>query len=471
MRFFLFLYQLVLLIVVARGFLHRKKPTNVTSGDNLVQANVKIYSNLAEIIQPLGKLPLEFPHDEWSNIRPDSITLVGTNVTVKQQTITEKKNSLKNAQVYIRSPSSSSTETKFIKATVVDEARNLVKFIDKDISKEPVYGTVSFDQIFHDLEPPQTKYYVNFSYDTSDAVYVSYLRGNLNWKTLYQLYLFDEPKTPRLTAMAEIRNDAQSSIDIEHAELLGGDINLSMYAQSSAYTQASSHQYYTMPAMSAKGPPGAFDSSGPAVKPAEEIAGLYVFPIDQPFSIDGKTSYLIPMFRPTVTVERFGLISKYFYGGAGNTNGKAQRSYRLKSDRFLSSGNCILRESDRLVGETSLPNLAANDKHVFSIGEDSDIVYKENITLVSKRTESPPPRSSIDSQTKTEAVYTVSVSFKNFTKGRAVKVQYEQQIPGRSLELTKPNALFTQDGSTVKAEVTLLGGDEKVLSYKFTVVT
>lgn len=470
MKSVLFLYQLALLIIVTSGFLHRKKPGNVTTDDNLFLANVKIYSNLAEIIQPLGKLPLEFSAEDWYNIRADSVTLVGTNVTVKQQTITEKKKSLNNVQVHVRSPTSSNTETKFVRATVIDENRNLVKIVDKDISKDPIYLTVPLDQVLHDSEPPQSKFYVNFTYDTSEAVYVSYLRSNLNWKTLYQLYLFDEPKAPNLVAMAEIRNDAQSKVDIEHAELLGGDINLQMASSQPIYmAEATSQRYY---AAAPGAPQVAYDASGPTIKQAEEVAGLYVFPIDQSFSIDGKTSYLLPMFRPQVTIERYGLISKNFYGSAGSTTGKAQRTYRLQADRFLSRGNCIIRESDRLVGEATLPNLAAKDKHVFSIGQDNDIVYKENVTLVSTNTlNDSPRRGSIDAQTRTQSVYNVNLSIKNFKKGRAVKVAYEQQVYGKSVDLSTPNALFKQEGSTIKTEVTLSGGDEKLLTYKFTVIT
>jgi hypothetical protein len=107
--------MLTILIVRGNGFLNEKKPTTATSDDHRVLANVKIYSNLAEIVQPLGKLPLEFSADDWSDIRSDSVTLVGSNVNVTQQTITEKKKSLNNARVYVRSPSSSNTETKFSK--------------------------------------------------------------------------------------------------------------------------------------------------------------------------------------------------------------------------------------------------------------------------------------------------------------------------------------------------------------------
>ena len=106
----------------------------------------------------------------------------------------------------------------------------------------------------------------------------------------------------------------------------------------------------------------------------EEVAGLDVFPIDQPLTIEGKSNYLMAMFRPQVTVERYGSIRKSFFGGAGISLGKGQRSYRLSSDRFLSRGNCLVREFDHLVGETQLPDLAANDKQEFSIGQDADIV-------------------------------------------------------------------------------------------------
>ncbi|CAF3891315.1 unnamed protein product [Rotaria sp. Silwood1] len=110
-------------------------------------AKVKIYSNLAEIIQPLGELPLEFSAEDWSNIRSDSLTLIGSNVTVTRQTITEKKNSLNNHLIYVRSPSSSQTETKFLQATMIDENINLVQLIDNNISQEPIFFTVPSDHI------------------------------------------------------------------------------------------------------------------------------------------------------------------------------------------------------------------------------------------------------------------------------------------------------------------------------------
>ncbi|CAF3322988.1 unnamed protein product [Rotaria sp. Silwood1] len=466
MKCFLLLCLLAIHTLSIHGLLDsfRKKPIASTS-DLRVLANVKIYSNLAEIIQPLGKLPIEFSSDDWNNIRSDSVTLVGNNVTITQQTLTEKKKSLNNAQVYVRAPSSSNTETKFVKATMIDEKHNLVKIIDKDVSKEPIFFTAQPDHIVYENEPPQTKYYVNFTYDTSDAVYLSYLRSNLNWKTRYQLNLFENVKPATLIAMADIRNDGQSKVDIESAELLGGDINLQMYGvyQYMPTSYAKVSDSYSEAAGGMAGPP-----PPPSVGQGEEVSGLYVFAISEPISIDAKTNYLLPMFRPRVTVERYASISKYFYG-AGNVNGKAERAYRLSSDRFLSSGNCIIRESDRLVGETSLPDIAAKNKHEFSVGKDADIVYKENATLVSSYTTNVTTSYYSVKQTRTQSTYDLALTLKNY-KNRPVNIEYQQRFHGQSLKLMKSTTNFTQDGSTIKATFTLASGEEKTTSYKFEVV-
>jgi hypothetical protein len=459
---------LLLQFLTAHALLHQKKASLANTTDHHVLSNVKIYSNLAEIIQLLGKLPLEFSAEDWSDIRADSITLVGSNVNVTQQTITEKKKSLNNVQVYVRSPTSSNTETKFVKATMIDENRNLVKLTDKDISKEPIFLTVQPDHIVYDEEPSQSKYYVNFTYDTTDAVHISYLRSNLNWKTRYQLSLFEESKSPILIAMADIRNDGKSRIDIEHAELLGGDINLRMFEQQrSEKYELREHAVMYAPANArfSTAPPI------PLISRGEEVAGLYVFSINQPFSIDGKTNYLLPMFRPQITVERYGLIRKSFFGGAGSSTGKAQRSYRLSSDRFLSRGNCILREYDRLVGETLLPDLAAKDKHEFSIGQDADIVYKENVTLISARTYNETLRpGSKEVEERTQSVYHINLLFKNFKKNRPIQVEYKSEVYARSVKLMTNNVGFVQDGSVIKSTMTLSPNEEKLLSFKIEVV-
>ena len=315
---------LVLLIVLC---------TNANKND--VSSTVRIYHNLAEILQPLGKLPLEFTEEDWQQIRSDSITLLGENLNISLQTITTKKKSLNGTDIYIRSPiSSDKMTTKLIKAILIDENNYLVKIRDPSIADENLYFTIPYDQIYYREEPVKSKYYVDFKYRSSDSnVFVSYLRLNLQWQTQYQLHLYENQSD--LIAMANIRNDAISSIAIDQAELIGGDIQLQMQMQpfrkSRFGMQPQAQSRISAMQMD-------FDevANGPTIEQAKELAGVYVFPINQPFTIDAKTNYLLPMFRPRVTIERYGSISKTF--SAVSMTGKAQRSYRLKSDRYLSQG-------------------------------------------------------------------------------------------------------------------------------------
>ncbi|CAF4280394.1 unnamed protein product [Rotaria sp. Silwood2] len=128
-------------VIAGNGFLIQRKHIKSSFNRNRSNANVKIYANLAEVTQPIRSLPIEFSVKDWSDIHSDSLT---------QQSIIGKKKSLNIAQVNVRALSSSNTETKFIKATMIDETRNLVKLIDKDISKEPIFFTTQSDHIVYD---------------------------------------------------------------------------------------------------------------------------------------------------------------------------------------------------------------------------------------------------------------------------------------------------------------------------------
>ena len=305
---------------------------------NNVSSTVRIYSNLAEVIQPLGKLPLEFSEDDWNNIRSDSITLLGEHVNITLQTITEKKKSFNGTEVYIRSPVSvDKTAVKLIKGILIDEINNLVKIRDPSIADEQsLYLTVPYDQIYYLEEPTKPKYYVYFKYLSFHSnVFVSYLRSNLHWQTQYQLNLYGDNND--LIAMANIRNDGKSPVPIEQAELIAGDINLQMqqFDNRPHPTSRFDNEFRSQAQLSSL-EMIAVNAAEPTVEQSKELAGLYIFPINKPFIINAKTNYLLPMFRPHVTVERYASISKIF--SPVSMTGKAQRCYRLKSDRYLSQG-------------------------------------------------------------------------------------------------------------------------------------
>jgi hypothetical protein len=307
---------------------------------NKVPSIVRIYSNLAEIIQPLHKLPLEFSDEDWHHIRPDSITLIGEHVNITLQTITEIKNVLNNTEIYIRSPiASNKTGIKLIKATLVDQIHNLVKIQDDSIvERQTLYFTVPSDQIYHLQEPIKSRHYVNFKYiaDPNSKVFVSYLQSYVHWRTQYQLNLHNDEND--LIVTANIRNDGKSPIVIDQGELIGGDINLQTPHQHEGSFRRSRFSSESAPLgamqMALQDSDSAADE--PTVEQGSELTGLYVFPITKPFTINSTTNYLLPMFHPEVSVDRYGLISKSFL--PVSNSGKAQRSYRLKSNRYLSQG-------------------------------------------------------------------------------------------------------------------------------------
>ena len=120
-----------------------------------------------------------------------------------------------------------------------------------------------------------------------------------------------------------------------------------------------------------------------------------------------------------------------------------------------------------LLGETSLPNLAAKNKHEFAIGQDGDIVYKENATLISINNFN---TAGNQFKTQTRSTYQISLLLKNFKKNRSVKIEYEQRLHGTAVKLIPPNTDFTQEISAIKHKTTLAANDEKLLSYQVKII-
>ncbi|CAF1398211.1 unnamed protein product [Adineta ricciae] len=432
---------------------------------------IRIYSNLAEVIRTVDKLPLEFTNEEWRDIRSDSLWIFGKNVTVTSQTVSEKRKLMDGAKIYIRSPlSSEKNGIQLIKAVLVDEKRDLVKVEDPSIAtNEPLYFTVRKEDMYRIDEPLEPKFTVNFTYTNPEKtqLFLSYLQSNIVWKTQYRLALYDDFSD--LSAMASISNNGESPISVDQGELISGDINLEIsnlqFDPPLRKPRLSEMKFF---AFSDDSDIAATESVPPSVGQSHELAGLYVFPINKPFSVDVKSTYILSMFHPKTTIDRYGFISKSF--STQLTQGKAQRAYRLRSDRFLSEGSCMIREHDRIVGQTTIPNLAAKDKYEFAIGEDVDIVYKENVKLVSSKqfnetnsiiinpnVQQDSLRKSVEITLRTRFVYEIHLEIENF-KNRPVKVEYEQNgfFAYQSIKMLQTNKHhFIQESSTIKSNMTI----------------
>ncbi|CAF0941648.1 unnamed protein product [Didymodactylos carnosus] len=443
----------------------KDKKSNVTTTDSSIV--VKIFSNFAEIVRKISssELPVEFSDEEWNELRADTITLYGPSIDVTSQTISEKKKSMNGEKIYVRR--SNGDKIDVVEAVMIDEKKNLVQ----DTSKKR-YFTVGSDQIEHISTPPTNKHVVSFTYKPKPLVsdqqwYLTYLRSNLNWKTRYNL-LLDEQKS-QLISLADIRNDGEKSLTIESAELFGGDINIQVRPSRHDHWAYANHYPRLGRVDTDLGDTRAKISSAPTISRPEELAGLYVYNIDKPFTIESKTNYILPMAKPTIKVDRFCSIAKSFH--ATNNRGKAQRSYRLHSDQFLTKGNAIIRESDHLVGEANWPDIAANDDYDFSIGEDPDVTYKENVTRLSSKIldESAAKRLSGKQYyvglIVTQSLYEINLQLKNFKK-RPIKLEYTQRFHGSKQFTVQEKGAFTQEGNEIHGHFTLPANKEKDYKYK-----
>jgi hypothetical protein len=252
---------------------------------------------------------------------------------------------------------------------MIDEKRNLVQdLIDN------TYYILSEDRIRYFTIPFQQNYLVDFVVNTlpNEQIYLRYLQNNIKWKVQYDLLLDNNDTNAILQAYADIRNNGNSLLTIDFAELISGDINLKPSA-----TNGNGVNNGYLSNAGAFAPQGGTSSS---ISNPEELVGVYVFSINETFILDPKSNYILPMFRPIINIERYGLIEKYF--SSIDNSGNAQRAYRLRAEEnYLPEGQVFIRESDRLVGETTWTDFAVNETNEFNLGEDVDLQYFEYIQL------------------------------------------------------------------------------------------
>ena len=121
--------------------------------------------------------------------------------------------------------------------------------------------------------------------------------------------------------------------------------------------------------------------------------------------------------------------------------------------------------------------MAANNQYEFSVGEDADIVYKENVTLVSSNmfneTESI-KKTSLNRNlsptifiTRTHYTYEIYIQIKSF-KNHSVNIEYEQKglHSYHTMKLKNDGKQqFIQDGSTIKSNMILKANTSEIYSY------
>ncbi|CAF3424576.1 unnamed protein product [Rotaria sp. Silwood1] len=425
--------------------------------------HIQIYDNIAEISQPISSndLPVIFSQQEWYDIRSDSIRLVGKYVNVRAQIMSFNRTSLNGQKIMIKRNLNNDTYTEGI---MIDEIRNLVRdLIDN------TYYTVTNDRIRYLSIPPISKYSVDFVLETytNEQLYLRYLQSNIKWKVRYDLLLESNNTDSILQAYADIRNDGRSSLTINCAELISGDVNIQSspindYINGEAAGIGSVDSVFSQPGLLSPSSDANGDSA-PNISDAEELIGVYIFSINETFTLDPRSNYILPMFRPIIDIERYGSIEKYF--SSTDNRGNAQRAYRLRvEETFLPRGQVFIRESDRLVGETYWPDLASNETNEFNLGQDADLRYIEYVQLNSRR-----KVYQTNGNRFVLLTYTIDLRLINH-KQRSMNVEYRLRFTSQSnltLKENTANNLLQLDGSSIIGTFSLNPNDEQKFKFTF----
>ncbi|UJR25362.1 hypothetical protein I4U23_006712 [Adineta vaga] len=421
--------------------------------------HIQIFDNIAEILQPISPfdLPISYSQEEWNDIRTDSFRLIGEYIHIQAQILSYNRTSSNGQNILIQRHLQNDTYTS---AIMIDETRYLIHdLIDN------TYYIISPDRIRYLSIPSTRKYLVDFVFDTNheEQLYLRYLQNNIKWKVQYDLLLEINDTDSVLQAYADIRNDGNSLLMIDSAELIAGDVKIrssSSYFSSSYDTYAASDTSagaFGQAVMSVTTPAPVMISQG------EELAGVYIFTINDTFILDPHSNYILPMFRPTIDVERYGSIDKYFR--SADNRGNAQRAYRLRvPDIYLPKGRVFVRESNRLVGETTWADYSANETNEFNLGEDPDLQFQETIQLVSRR-----QAYEANGYRFILSTYTMNLRLIN-NKNRSMNFEYRLRFSSQDNLTLKENTnenLLQVDGSAIFGIFQLNSNDEQELKFTF----
>jgi hypothetical protein len=425
------------------------------SNDTENGIHIQIFNNIAEITQPISlfDLPKTFTQNEWNDIRSDSFRLIGDYIRIYSQITSYNKTSLDGQKILIQRSSNNDTLTE---AIMIDERQYLIHdLIDK------TYYVISPDRIRYLSNPSVQNYFVDFMYDTNhvEQLYLRYLQNNIKWKVRYDLLLEMNDTDSILQAYADIRNDGSSTLMIDYAELISGDVNIRS-STSSYYDNNGSGSFAG--AVNQVGSAVAA-SPAPMVAQGEELAGIYIFPINETFILDARSNYILPMFRPIIDIERYGIIDNYFR--RIDNRGTAQRAYRLRvPDKYLPKGQVFIRESNRLVGEVFWSDHSANETNEFNLGDDPDLQYTEYVQLNSRR-----QSYEANGYRFTLSTYTINLHLIN-NKKRVINFEYHLRFPSQDNLTLKENTndnLLQIDGSTISGVFQLEANDEQEIKFTF----
>ncbi|CAF3401223.1 unnamed protein product [Rotaria socialis] len=422
---------------------------------------IQIFDNIAEISRPISAsdLPIIYFQAEWNDIRSDSLRLIGDDVNIQAQIISYNRTSSNGQKIFVQR---STTNDTYTDAIMIDDTRNLIHDL-----VDNTYYTVASERIRYLSIPSERHYSVNFVFQTENVeqLYLRYLQNNIKWKVHYDLLLEMNDTDSNLQAYADIQNDGSSSLTIDSAELISGDVNIrsSSSGSSQYFTNNFPSPSYDAPQSGIYQQAGPVTTTAPTIAPSRELAGIYVFSINETFILNPQANYILPIFRPTIDIERYGLIEKYFR--SMDNRGHARRAYRLRvPNTYLPKGQVFVRESNRLVGEIYWSDHSPNETNEFNLGEDPDLQYTEYVQLNSRR-----QAYEANGFRFILSTYTINLNLVN-NKKRPINIEYRLRFFSQDNLTLKENTndnVLQLDGSTISGIFNLNENRNQEIQFTF----
>ncbi|AZI42563.1 hypothetical protein EHF33_07235 [Deinococcus psychrotolerans] len=367
--------------------------------------DLRIYQNFGEVRTPVTAsataFQVDLPDSAWSNLIPGTLDLEGLPYTqAVQMRGVSWLTSLEGKTVTLREANFAGPD-KTQTVTLVRAADLLIK----DASGQ--YRNVAYSQLSFPTLPPlnaqQPRQSLVYTLTQTGKGTLSYLTRALSWTPRYTLKT--SGSSASLSALADIRNNADQVYNVTATELLAGQVDVQdarpvMYESRVADMAGASAP---MPA--------------PKVGALGTVNGLYRYGLDSAFTLPANSTYTLPFLAPKLsTFERYASLSMYF--DTQKSAGTLNRSYRFKADQNLPGGQLTVREDGRISGQTSLDETAKGENVEFSLGRDPDVRYTRTVQTISS--------------TKTGGTYKVTYSFES-SKNRQVRAEISEQIGGRKV--------------------------------------
>lgn len=401
--------------------------------------DLRIYPSFTEVREAVtstgNTLKVALPQEAWAGVLQGSLDLEGLPFDTAIQNLEPNwLSSLEGKTVYLKDKDGKAQPVTLVRA------RDLLV---KDAAGH--FFTVAYDQLQFDAAPPanpqSASQTLTFNLPQPGKGTLSYLTRSVTWTPRYTLKASNAGA--QLSALADIRNNANLPYDVKATELYSGDVNV----QGQPDLQMNYRAAPAPIAMSA-------DSVAMKIQPQGELRGLYRYDLTQPFTLPANSVVTLPFLTPKLnTFERFVGLQTYF--NPGEQKGNLNRYYRFTAAERLPAGPMMVREDGRIVGQTSLSETRADGKVEFTLGEDPDVEYSRSTQTVSQVKDK--------NGNVTKSTYKVTYTFKS-SKDRAIRAEMTEAIGGRVVIIDDAAPVRNQGQAQLKVDIPAKGEVSKSFS-------